>query len=577
MSRNSSGTYTLPAGNPVVYGDIIDPSWANNTLGDIASALTDSLSRSGEGAMTAPLRVVDGTVSAPGVAFTSETGSGAYRAAAGDWYLTVLGSGIARMRSAGVDVTGALGVSGGATFGGAVAVNGDTLSLTSSTAYYPQFSSKNKTNDANSSYHLFDKDRAGAIVQSGDNLGNLVFRGYDGSSYVQAASIIGYCNGTPGTNDMPGALAFLTTADGTSAPVERMRINQAGNIGVGTSDPGYKLHVKRDDASASNWITSQNATATGAVGSGFLAVAGSSGYYSFFAQTADKTLSISNSTDTGPIVFSAGTGAERARITSTGNVGIGTSSPNFNGATGTVCHINNSTANAWAVSHYTNGSTGSSAGDGLLVGSLGSDAYIFNYETSSLIFGTSNAEKMRIDSSGNVGIGTTSSIVRLYVQSSGATNATYIFGARNSSQDCFLVRSDGAVNTGLAALSPYNLTTGSVANCVLGSDGFMYRSTSSAKYKNSIEDANHGLKELLQLRPVTYKGTNDGDKVFGGLIAEEVHGVGLTEFVEYAPDGSPDALAYSNMVSLCIKAIQELNAKIESQQAEIEALKSLAK
>jgi len=44
MPRDGSGTYTLPAGNPVVTSTVITPSWANPTLSDIAAALTDSLS-----------------------------------------------------------------------------------------------------------------------------------------------------------------------------------------------------------------------------------------------------------------------------------------------------------------------------------------------------------------------------------------------------------------------------------------------------------------------------------------------------------------------------------------------------
>jgi hypothetical protein len=73
----------------------------------------------------------------------------------------------------------------------------------------------------------------------------------------------------------------------------------------------------------------------------------------------------------------------------------------------------------------------------------------------------------------------------------------------------------------------------------------------------------------LALRPVTYKSksANDGETVFGGLIAEEVHAAGLTEFVQYAEDGTPDALAYGNMVSLCIKAIQELKAEFDAYKA----------
>ena len=118
----------------------------------------------------------------------------------------------------------------------------------------------------------------------------------------------------------------------------------------------------------------------------------------------------------------------------------------------------------------------------------------------------------------------------------------------------------------------YNQTTGLAANMYVNSAGRFFRSTSSERYKNSIQDATHGLTELLTLRPVTYKGNDDGDLVFGGLIAEEVHDAGLTEFVQYNEEDQPDALAYGNMVSLCIKAIQEQQDLIESLTARIAAL-----
>jgi len=57
MSRNGSGTYTLPAGNPVVTGTTIASTWANNTLSDIASALTDSVAADGQTAMTGNLNL----------------------------------------------------------------------------------------------------------------------------------------------------------------------------------------------------------------------------------------------------------------------------------------------------------------------------------------------------------------------------------------------------------------------------------------------------------------------------------------------------------------------------------------
>jgi hypothetical protein len=57
MSRNGSGTYSLPAGNPVVTGTVISTTWANNTMNDIASALTGSVAADGQTPMTGPLNL----------------------------------------------------------------------------------------------------------------------------------------------------------------------------------------------------------------------------------------------------------------------------------------------------------------------------------------------------------------------------------------------------------------------------------------------------------------------------------------------------------------------------------------
>lgn len=55
MSRNGTGTYSLPAGNPVVTGTSISSTWANNTLSDIATALTGSVASDGQTPMTGAL------------------------------------------------------------------------------------------------------------------------------------------------------------------------------------------------------------------------------------------------------------------------------------------------------------------------------------------------------------------------------------------------------------------------------------------------------------------------------------------------------------------------------------------
>ena len=55
MSRNGSGTYSLPAGNPVVTNTTISSTWANNTMNDLAAALTDSVAADGQTPMTGDL------------------------------------------------------------------------------------------------------------------------------------------------------------------------------------------------------------------------------------------------------------------------------------------------------------------------------------------------------------------------------------------------------------------------------------------------------------------------------------------------------------------------------------------
>ena len=57
MSRNGSGVYSLPAGNPVVTGTTISTTWANSTLTDIQNALTQSVSADGQTPITGALQM----------------------------------------------------------------------------------------------------------------------------------------------------------------------------------------------------------------------------------------------------------------------------------------------------------------------------------------------------------------------------------------------------------------------------------------------------------------------------------------------------------------------------------------
>ena len=62
MSRNGSGTYTLPAGNPVVTGTTITSSWANTTMQNIADGLTQSVSADGQTPMTGALNMANNNI-----------------------------------------------------------------------------------------------------------------------------------------------------------------------------------------------------------------------------------------------------------------------------------------------------------------------------------------------------------------------------------------------------------------------------------------------------------------------------------------------------------------------------------
>ena len=81
MSRNGSGVYSLPAGNPVVTQTTISSSWANNTMTDLAAALTDSVAADGQTPMTGNLdlnthkavNLVAGSVAGDAIEYTQFT------------------------------------------------------------------------------------------------------------------------------------------------------------------------------------------------------------------------------------------------------------------------------------------------------------------------------------------------------------------------------------------------------------------------------------------------------------------------------------------------------------------------
>jgi len=197
-------------------------------------------------------------------------------------------------------------------------------------------------------------------------------------------------------------------------------------------------------------------------------------------------------------------------------------------------------------SGYSNTYIGYTAGESMISG------------TQNTILGSFNGNSSGLD------IRTASNCI---VLSGGDGNPKYFFSGPGNYT---LLGGISSVDTALVySYGTYNYTSGASANMGINSSGFMYRSTSSLKYKKNVQNATHGLAELLTLRSVTYESKQESENgtVYGGLIAEEVQASGLTEFVQYAEDGTPDSLAYGNMVSLCIKAIQELKAEFDAYKA----------
>ena len=147
-----------------------------------------------------------------------------------------------------------------------------------------------------------------AAVVSGSRLGTLTFHGADGTSFIEAATVAGEVDGTPGTNDMPGRLVFSTTADGAASPTERLRITSAGNVGIGTSSPSGILHTK---AATNQFIGEDSATGN------IFAIQNTGG-----ATTLNSYLS---TTGRAPIIFTQYT-SEVARFDASGRLGIGSTS-----------------------------------------------------------------------------------------------------------------------------------------------------------------------------------------------------------------------------------------------------------
>lgn len=112
-----------------------------------------------------------------------------------------------------------------------------------------------------------------------------------------------------------------------------------------------------------------------------------------------------------------------------------------------------------------------------------------------------------------------------------------------------------------------NATTSLGANTVLDGD-ILKKSTSSIRYKVNVEDVDWEQQLLLQLRPVKFNDRReheekgDSARQYVGLIAEEVHELGLTEFVYYDEQNRPDGVQYDRLTVALLSIVKDLAERV---------------
>jgi hypothetical protein len=240
-------------------------------------------------------------------------------------------------------------------------------------------------------------------IQLGDKIGAYLFGNDDNNATEDHfAGMWAKSASTTGAMDIHFAAGKSNYEDDSP----HMTLDSSGNVGIGNTSPSYRLSVGDGTADTRGVFASNNAFSIGVSNaSGFAGWIGGSGV-------------------TDNMVFSNSGGTERMRIDASGNVGIGTSSPA--GKQHTALATSHAWGAAWSSGTAVFGGAGSTSGalgisyndtDGAVLGAIapGVAWKPVDIRGSEFSFSIAGTEKMRIDASGNVGIGTSSPANKLDV------------------------------------------------------------------------------------------------------------------------------------------------------------------